>query len=1417
MSDIKYESFFDIDSEFTKMVREENFLKQPNRWLNFYPHEKFVQLLTDIEKVIRRTEGYKGLSVWVEGAYGTGKSYAVLTLKKILDTTIEDVKEYFVRYNLSDNFFTKYESIKNERILTAYRSGSSDILEPTDLIVALQESILAVMAEKGLKGGEMALKEAGIRWLSKPSEKSYFQELIRDDEKNRLKGRSVDSIIDELKNLKDEVKLSKLISKCNALGKEHGIYAFIPDAKKFADWVKDIIKVNNIRAFVFIWDEFTEFFQNNLKRLTNFQEHILALADVGFFFVPVTHASNALFADGDEDKKKIIDRFVSPTLRIELPDKIGLQLIASALKIKEGKKEEWIKIADGMNTTIALARMTVGSDVKADEKTMKNILPLHPYTALVLKYISEKFLSNQRSMFDFLITDMNEKTHAFQWFIKNHGPYDDDERYMTVDYLWDFIYEKGKENKDLSTDIKSILDAHNRTNASHLNKKKTIVFKTILLMIAASRSANDQKELLRPNMMNLGLAFSGTELSGASSINLADTLVKNHILYEKDIAGGKKLYSVSVEAIDESDIQDRVEELKKSQTTSELALEADIASIMIGNPPLKPSLKKRFEFFIITDDNISKKRNEIVNYAICTTQQKNTIPVFLCVARDEREHSSLYKKIVAASSQKIPNDANPIVFIDLARTPMKNTSWRVYLENKAREQYLSTKDRSESREKKKLAEYELENWKKSIKQSDFELWFADIYENGETVLNLNELTGMFEAINKKLYSYAPETWCDVIDNLYSDSAIALGSLLGAKEEISGTYKNKDKPLENALGSAWNKSLYWEQNQRLPISMIKAFVDKTIQEEIKASGQAGIGSLYKKLQDKPWGFTCCNLCAFIFGFVLKEYVQNTGEYYYSDGDIDAVLTSERIRDMVKEAMQSSINPQTRPKEKYIKEKSQEEKQFSEGTAKIFNIKEETCFVGKIRDQLRIKLRSFVFPIWTLKEISDNLAIHEIIDKYLGVVNNQNYEDGKKTEPEIVKAIGAELCREPTLVDTLQSLVTADNCREGMKKYLLSYKDGVLIDLCKRLNLGEQYLETLKRKFDVEASTWVWGKNTIDALIDTTITEYLVMEYSNKSFGIKSEKPSEIKNSYQEFLKDIKVSYDAAKGYIKEGGELFDFLVKIMKYNYNDIIDFHTLLELLKAQGTEFQAFLKEQKDIFDKIIENFSHDLTIEHVNEIYMRIGSGHFTKDKSSYNSMVQNEAFKYLASLSREKLRKYWRDNTDTRTPNDWSEEFKTPVLALVPEGEIGLAKHYFSVVNNTNPDNAEAEKALTYLTSIKWWDDLKSEEKREAAFSKCIVGEYSLILGAEDVRALLIKHLTDGVYSWYSNDQAKAKIKELAQSEYDKKSVETAVEIVDKISDAKIKEYLKKLIRLNMSVGIDIISITQGNNNGDKRGNN
>ena len=68
-----YKDYFNIDPKYYAAVTEDLIKSGKVKWTSFYPHETFVKLL---EKTHIMLSGKDSRSLWVEGAYGTGKSHS---------------------------------------------------------------------------------------------------------------------------------------------------------------------------------------------------------------------------------------------------------------------------------------------------------------------------------------------------------------------------------------------------------------------------------------------------------------------------------------------------------------------------------------------------------------------------------------------------------------------------------------------------------------------------------------------------------------------------------------------------------------------------------------------------------------------------------------------------------------------------------------------------------------------------------------------------------------------------------------------------------------------------------------------------------------------------------------------------------------------------------------------------------------------------------------------------------------------------------------------------------------------------------------------------------------------------------------------------------------------------------------------
>lgn len=1394
-----YRHYFNIDPDYLPAINGNLIKEKPDLWRKFYPHETFVKLIKDTVSVLNRKQK---LSIWVEGAYGTGKSHAVLTLKKLLDASDEDTRDYFQKYNMDNDLCNTLQKIKSSgKILTVHNYGTSSIHSDNDLVLAIQESIERAFAEHGMENKAAdSLKASVIRYLSDPENKQSFSIYIKGSYSGLFGGDDVDTIIEKLNTYSEEA-LHKLMEKIFKVARERQIRAFTMTTRDLAEWIKEVIKVNDLKAIVFIWDEFTEYFYNNSRNLTGFQELCELSETEPFYFMIVTHVSSGLFHERDSDFIKLNGRFVNPHSLISLPENIAFQLMGAAMEKNRDATvlEDWEGITSELSDRTKEARKLVKGIARIDDKELKDILPIHPYTALLLKHISSAFDSNQRSMFDFIKNDRGNEIKGFQWFIDNYGP-EDVNPLLTIDMLWEFFYEKGKDF--LAHDIRSVLDYFGRSGNQRLDDDKKRVLKTVLLLQAISQHAGDSVELFIPNEKNIDNAFEGSDLENGAASRCAEKLVRDKILFKKQLGSGKFQYNAYINEVSGAELDKFKAEIDRKSTTSLITEQLVDKTSVIDAITLGGALKLRYELRYVSstdfDSQIKLLRNQEANY-------ENKIIGIVCFAKDDNESVVLGKKIRDA----LRDGSYHMVFIDATATPLGNDGYTRYRDDMAQSMYQHGKDNALSAQYANNAKDSLKKWKSRIVAGEF-IVFSQAKPDGDRAPTLDALYTILADINKAKFQDCLEAAYTVLPTMYNATSLKLGVECGVNENVRQGFSssNPSTKLENALDGAWKVPNYWEKHPNILISRIKNYVSDIIQDGFdNGGGRVSIKTIYDSLKGAPYGFMACNLSAFILGFVLKEYVN--GSYSWSDGLTNDILDISKLKDMIAEVINLQNTPNSRYKDKYIVAMTEDEKAFNEATSLAFGIPQNLCTaVEHTRERIRNKMKEFSFPIWTIKSILNDTSLKtdadtlcKLIDLYCGIANSNNMGSGK-TDNDIALAIG-RLCRESShAAEDLQSLLTKEKCTAGMEAYLKAFDNGELLSLAHEIGDNGQYINVLRRKFDADAANWVWNVDTAQQKIREVTLEYKIIAESNK---INSKNIS-FDNTVREWCDKcsyIRISYAAAKNYLDELGPFLEILHAIKKAGTMLDSQKQTFLDLLTVHGENFRHFYNNQLDLFKRVCAFYVDELNDEETKELYQTIPAGTFTYEKPDYMSLVDTKVKDYKNSLGNQRLKKMWLDKTGTVSPRVWSKNHKMPILCLVPDSEMQTARAAFNTINQSHPDATAIEKAIDYLETARFFDLLEDDEALDKAFRTSIVKSYTVMLtDIDEVKQYLDVRISADPYDWFGLPEVDKKLRQMAEAKYNQSGCGKALEKIDQMNEADVKRYLKELIKDNMIVGMEII---------------
>lgn len=1377
--DNKYREYFDIDEEYFPQINDSSIAaSSPDFWTRTYPHQTFIDMLINIERVLARQEKR---SLWIEGAYGTGKSQCAYALKKILEVPEEELRAYWNRYEVlkkKPDLLEKLVGHKQKGILTVHRYASGGINSPRDLFLAVQDSIRTALIEQKLYAGENTLKESVIAWIDEPSHKHFFDVLLQKPEWSALFSQSnADEVLNALRK-GGEVK--NLMDNLFRLADKEGITALNIDADRLLAWLMDIIDQNNVKI-VFIWDEFSDYFKNNRESLSEFQKLVELVSLKPFYFIIVTHESGHLFNIGDTTWTKIRDRFIP--VQIALPDNIAFDLIGHAFNVKAAAKKDWDIWADDLNSRVSSSRVAVMKAANITEpQVMKNIMPLHPMAALLLKNIASAFKSNQRSMFDFIKSSNMDDVKAFQWFIENVGPFDD-HPLLTVDMLWNFFYEKGRDN--LTPDIRLILDTY--PQQQDLREDEKVVLKAILIMQAINQRLSGTIDLFKATEQNLSYVFEGIA-SGldVTCKNIAKNLVTKGILVTNPISGGRHVFAAAVLAGDQSKIDGYKKEIRQNCTTSKLVFEGGLSTVLT----LSPALRLRFE---------SEKNTGMIT-PVTTADFTRTIKVLrdkptgwnfhavIAFAKDDVEAASFRNTIKTAVTDK---QYENIVFIDALSTPLGIEAFDQYVDYSAMAMYYNGNNNSASKENADKAKHVLDqDWKNRVYNGQFVVYtYAN--QEGEKLGNGQGVASVLQTVVTARFPLSFDFYKGLSENHLKLSQAKNSAAYG----ITGITKSSPvNGIERSiLPSVWKVDKYWEDPSTAaqPISKIKIEVEKLIDVAFNG-GQISIDEIYNFLEES-YGFAPCNLSAFLAGFLLKEYGGEPFRYSDSSGGHES-MTQDKLAEMLGNYIGKYSGKNSKPT--YIVKMTAEEMAFYELTEKAWGVAPNSCSSARqAATAVTTKMRGLGLPVWCLAEVDDH-GVYDVVQKYIELVQKEGNEAHKKAVE-----IGKVAIIIPTLPENLVDLLTGENCQKGMREFLTSFEEGKILSLAAEIGADVNVLSDIRDLFSVKHSC-LWDRQTGEDEISKLKTDYSIVKESNVLLNTNAHSLSEAFNEWRERLKFMSVSCEALRAKFSSLSKLLDILKDI--YNQSSLLpeQHKVFLSELTANSAQVHDLLNNEKQIFIEIYDPYLNDLSDSDISEIKSKLPTGMFKLQKTDCNAKVKAVVEEFRKNQLKAQMFSLWKEKTGTKNPREWSSRYRTPILCCVYESEFSAAKKAFDTLNRNESIDSEIKAALMFLQKTSLFEVLMDDNKRNASFEFGFVGEYRALLPNLDKVRDELERMAVDTYEWFENPSIKNKIKMIAEAEYNAGGSDMVITKIDKMNDAQLKQYLKRLVRENMTIGIEII---------------
>jgi len=1380
-----YKDYFGIRPDYAPIMTLANIEKSPETWLAFYPHDSFVEILREMLKSLNG--GKKTL--WITGAYGTGKSHASLVLQKLLTDDDARVQRWLDKRKaqIPEPVRKGVLERRSEKTLVVYDINADGVDAKNQFLMRLQRGIT-----KALETGGYTIPLKGK--LDKVVERIRQDEPHFFAERNNMQAqlaylnagiKTADALE---KRLRDANQEAGLVSDVMRVLEARDIYLNL-SADEFLAWVDVSLNTNRLSKLIYIWDEFSVFIDRNRSELKTL-EQLAEAAQLGkFYFIPVTHTDiTSYVAVGSESAKKANDRFTFK--RLDLPNETALKLAADAFVIKPEKAVEWTQERDELWHSVngVVENYMISHKAGIDAADFRGILPLHPMAAFLLKHLSVAIGSNQRSMFDFLDSE------EFRTFVDTGGLEVYGHQFLTVDHLWRYFVEQD----DLGTG-----QAVQEARAEYARREKELqpderrVFKAVLLFGLIEQILGTGHPLLSTTVENIQRSFEGDgALQGVDAI-LRDleqkhcfTIVNGRCERFRDRSDTKEIEEKKT-ALDgkfgDIVLKDTETELVNQLKGVNYGGRFDIRAGGVGS--LAPSsIAKR--------DTFSSTGNKVL--------------VQFILARDEQEQLRIPDK--AKELAKHFKD-HRMLFVTLPEVSFCRDNvkaWDEFTENHAR---LALAGDSAS---KKVFQAQVSNAKMAWQYMVTSAAKCIVYKTNVNGEPFAEEVTWGQLKKDWLTSYVKQTFEAYTDDLsgFNLNAFAPPTALQSWALAGMEFDRFAKPgAWRTVVAAWQKSgvsgddTWFDANSNHPLTQLRDFCKKRQDSTVGQGNTCSIRKLFIDLQRPPFGLLSVPHSAFVLGFVLKTWLSGQRKLQWTDGVTSKVLDAEALAEIV-EAVVKDGGANAIKNEKLICRLSKEEKAFIEESGKIFGISSSsngTVEAALVAIGVRLGQIAQRVPLWVLPEHLFALAeprageMGKVIDA-LCAANSISSRGDTETRVNKVKEIGAILLAMPGLAEAMAQYMTPVVFEEAFLRFVDNAKPDLKAAAERMGDLSHIYCKAVKTRF-AETSGWLWKPGDAESVLEEIYRKTLCAEHVRRLAG---------SSGYMSFEDALNRLNNAVLGENKVPTE---FWAK----KHPALQRFFELLTRPSMSGEDVKAFgeiLEQQERVIREVFFDVSQVRQLDAMREIFGEIWPMAKGEGRELYNAFpadsarINEQNFKVqgrdkIEEFSRTLVSKLvtalWRERTSTESPEAWSCKHGLPAECIL---EVRDAKSIVEAI--ANPGGVSAARLQSVYDELQKKNAFVDVATAGEKFIKWVLPTRYQHIGfsVSELSDWLFRTLGAAPDQWLMDLGLREAIEQFVKNGYNTHVRKQAVEKVNTLSDAEAKTLLLKLIDQLPDAGISVM---------------
>ena len=1336
-----YDNYLQINPTFESVVDIGSDSRNKNLWREYIVGDDMEKLVDALCQTLGYETPDARRSLWIHGSYGTGKSYAAILIKHLLEEKPEIIAEYLQNNHRLSQYKNRFMNCrKNGDYMVIWKTGCTGIRTGDQLLIETEFAIRERLIDKF--GDKADLGSASLRDAVKAqfNNKSINWDHVID---STILGEKYDNL-EDLSAKIDEGDLNAIQSVAEIIRNNH--WGLINNVETFKKWVTEVINANHLEnsGIYFIWDEFTDYLRYGDDQVVLQQISEFCKESPLFMCFIVHKDSGWVDAMGNNTYQQITHRFHEVEFHVS-PD-AAYDLIAGSISVRNGMENNWIEARkDPIRNIKKYLPEMEGLDDKISSK-IEALCPMHPMTVRLLSQVAENFAAAQRTMFRFM-KDSSNNEQGFLGYIQKYGP-SDQACWLTPEWLWDYFFTRESDFHDKDTKAPEFIRHYEENRylvESDANAYR--LFKTSLLLMAIMSST---KGFFVGKRSNNGISSTVDCLVNCYAGVLSERQIKDYLATFKDLniiiqdqmANGITRLQLPFKSVSGDDFDNRFGKNDKLYTRYQMFAN--------GGKLATPFLEQAQG----GDDAMSYRTKVVVCCAEKTSMDKRIgevldelgkypykLGIVYVTVKDDAQANAIQQDI----ERRAHDSGQKRLIIALVRQPFTDEMRKQWLTSLTKDEMAKesgSKDPTYANEANTI----ILKWVgQALSGGKIYAWSEDNYFTN--IYGVNNLRKTIQTnILNEIFPYAPESICST-GTAYkkcNENAPLAGI---QRKAISTQYTNVlDTIKQLGLSDQYDIHKLIGNDDGKSGRAISALA-KLVCEKMESGQKVNLRDLWSELQQAPFGYHNSIICGILLGFVFSCY-KDSAYSWVNSSDGSFVLDEKNLKSMVLATCKGEATTD------YLSAGSVTWQKFRDYIKRIFALSDaQTANEVEGMRSVREKITAAGAPFWSLKYLDQ--------EEY---GSDENAEISQKIIDNIQIFITQEGNTDEAMNNVLQSFTGRGKLRAKLEK---SFQDKFALSKAFQnfLFTSSPELKEITGKLSVQpealwdkvskkmqGEVYSWTEPQVQEKLADVVSEYQYLDALNHSMQNSYHSPEEAIKDLRNAFNHMRVAVLAIEPLSLNWYNALAIFQQVAEsgINHKTVEERKAEIDILSQYGSYAWDCIKDSKPVLTAILEHRQLDCTQQELDTIFSGLKDVSYNATILQFDKELNTQINKISQSRNRTFLKEKWTTISSTESVKEWCNQFGIPLLWIVPRNLVKPIQTLMSVQAMERTIDQDVVNALNELTNMDS-SILVDINKAEKEFLKIIGEDYKdfYLENKKTIFAQLKFKLGNDVSAWGPGD--------------------------------------------------------------------